>query len=235
MSTDKEKYFANKYRIPSARLHSWNYGWDGTYFITICTQGRVYYFGDIVETPDVVETQNLASLPHTPKNEMQLSPLGQHAHQCAVNIPLHFPFVQMNELVIMPNHVHLLFTIHKTNKNTPANTVQTQNLASQTIPNNNETNETQNFASDNDNNRTTIETQDFASLPGNRFGAQSGNVASIIRGFKIGVTKFARNNHIDFCWQTRFHDHIVRNPQEYNRIQDYIQSNVANWKNDSLK
>jgi len=42
-----------------------------------------------------------------------------------------------------------------------------------------------------------VETQNFASLPPqpdvpkNRFGPQSQNLASIIRGYKIGVTKFA--------------------------------------------
>ena len=33
--------FKGKYRIPSARLQTWNYGWNGAYFITICTKNRV--------------------------------------------------------------------------------------------------------------------------------------------------------------------------------------------------
>ena len=44
------------------------------------------------------------------------------------------------------------------------------------------------------NNERNVETQNFASLqskPANRFGPQSKNLASIIRGFKIGVTKNA--------------------------------------------
>ncbi|PIZ05861.1 MAG: transposase, partial [Flavobacteriales bacterium CG_4_10_14_0_8_um_filter_32_5] len=32
--------FKNKYRIPSARLKNWDYGSNGAYFITICTQHR---------------------------------------------------------------------------------------------------------------------------------------------------------------------------------------------------
>ncbi len=43
--TDK---FQNKYRIPSARLKNWDYGWNAAYFVTICTQGRELYFGDVV-------------------------------------------------------------------------------------------------------------------------------------------------------------------------------------------
>ncbi len=37
-----------------------------------------------------------------------------------------------------------------------------------------------------------VQTQNIASLPGNKFGPQSQNLASIVRGFKIGVTKNAR-------------------------------------------
>jgi hypothetical protein len=33
-------------------------------------------------------------------------------------------------------------------------------------------------------------------------------------------------------WQPRFHDHIIRNAQEYERIAAYIASNPARWQND---
>ena len=48
------------------------------------------------------------------------------------------------------------------------------------------------------------------SQPKNEFGPQSKNLASIIRGFKIGVTKNARQINPNFQWQARYHDHIVR-------------------------
>lgn len=184
--------FQNKYRIPSARLQSWNYAWVGSYFITICTQGRLCYFGDIV--PEAGKA-----------NQIQYTELGFCAQQCALEIPNHFPFVQMDEFMVMPNHIHLLFTMHKTNAG--------------------------------------VETQDFASLPPpttqpqtqNQFGPQSKNVASIIRGFKIGISKFARIHGLEFGWQSRFHDHIVRSPEEFERIKYYIQNNVTNWGSDTLR
>ena len=79
-----------------------------------------------------------------------------------------------------------------------------------------------------------IETQNFASLQSNKFGPQSKNLASVIRGFKIGVTKYARENNIPFAWQTRFYDRIVRNTDELNRIAEYIENNVAKWAFDEL-
>ena len=39
--------FGGKYRIPSARAKWWNYTNDGVYFVTICTQNREHFFGEI--------------------------------------------------------------------------------------------------------------------------------------------------------------------------------------------
>jgi hypothetical protein len=64
----------------------------------------------------------------------------------------------------------------------------------------------------------------------NKFGPQSKNLASIVRGFKIGVTKNARNIHADFAWQSRFHDHIIRNDESLEKIKDYIINNPLRWK-----
>ena len=41
--------FQNKYRIPSARLQNWDYGWNAAYFVTICTKNRSCFFGDVVD------------------------------------------------------------------------------------------------------------------------------------------------------------------------------------------
>ncbi|HEX5003168.1 MAG TPA: hypothetical protein VFW78_11795 [Bacteroidia bacterium] len=68
--------------------------------------------------------------------------------------------------------------------------------------------------------------------PKNKFGPQSKNLASVIRGFKGAVTTYARKNKILFDWQPRFHDHLIRNDQEFLKIKWYIINNVKNWSND---
>jgi REP element-mobilizing transposase RayT len=146
--------FQGKYRIPSARLQTHDYGSNGAYFITICTADRINYFGEI-------------------KNrEMIHSPLGEIAHQCWIDIPKHFPFVKLDAHIIMPNHTHGIIIIDKSdleiqsNKSLNSREVQTQNIASQQ----------------------------------NKFGPQSQNLASIIRGFKTGVTVNARKINPAFGW-----------------------------------
>jgi putative transposase len=179
--------FQGKYRIPSARWAAWDYGANAAYFVTICTAERTHDFGTITN------------------GKMDLSLLGQSARDCWNEIPLHFPCVELDEFVVMPNHVHGIVVINK-----PIS-VETQNEAS------------------------LVETQNIASLqkPKNKFGPQSQNLASIIRGYKIGVTLFARQHNLPFTWQARYHDHVIRSAEEHNRIQHYICTNPQTWENDT--
>ena len=68
--------------------------------------------------------------------------------------------------------------------------------------------------------------------PANHFGPQSKNMASILRGFKSAVTIDARKIQPYFCWQERFHDHVIRDDNEFRRIAFYIEENPKNWDKD---
>jgi hypothetical protein len=51
--------FLDKYRIPSARMQNWDYGWNAAYLVTICTQAHDCYFGDIIPNGMILsETMN---------------------------------------------------------------------------------------------------------------------------------------------------------------------------------
>ena len=63
---------------------------------------------------------------------------------------------------------------------------------------------------------------------------KKGRLSVIIGGLKRANTHFANKNEIPFSWQPRFHDHIVRDIPEMNRIADYIENNVTNWKEDEF-
>jgi len=68
----------------------------------------------------------------------------------------------------------------------------------------------------------------------NKFGPQSKNLASIVRGFKSGVTINARKINTGFGWQSRFYDHIIRNDESFQRIANYIVNNPAKWNDDKF-
>ena len=112
---------------------------------------------------------------------------------------------------IMPNHVHLIVVIGENVYNTPV--------------------EYDGAVGDGSRGRDAML---CVSENGNTFSPQSKNLASIIRGIKIGTKAYATNNNIEFDWQPRFHDHIIRNIDELNAIAKYIEDNVANWKEDDF-
>jgi REP element-mobilizing transposase RayT len=58
----------------------------------------------------------------------------------------------------------------------------------------------------------------------------SRTIGSIIRGFKIGVTK-----QLGFSiWQRNYYEHIIRNEQSYRNISDYIILNPERWQDDKF-
>ena len=218
-------FYKNKYRIASARHPNWDYGGDSAYFITICTQNRTHFFGEISG------------------GNMQLSPIGEFAQQCWDEIPIHFPFVELGAFVVMPNHIHGIIIINKnksigdtdddktTNNCDPHHDhhpVETQNFASlPPSPTNNPSSPPTNNPS------SPSQPPSPQSQPQkNKFGPQSQNLASIVRGYKIGVTKSAKKIDPNWQWQPRYHDHIIRNMESFKRITTYIINNPRNWNED---
>lgn len=58
------------------------------------------------------------------------------------------------------------------------------------------------------------------------------SLSTIIRFFKRQTTIRARQITPDFAWQPRFHDRIIRNEPEHQRIAEYIYNNPVNWERD---
>jgi len=77
-----------KHNRRSIRLKGYDYTQSGYYFITICTERRSCLFG-------AIDNQKLT-----------LTEFGQIAFAYWQAIPEHFPRIELDRFVIMPNHVH---------------------------------------------------------------------------------------------------------------------------------
>ena len=65
----------------------------------------------------------------------------------------------------------------------------------------------------------------------NRTGMPS--LSRIVGQFKMSVTKEIQSSYaIDAVWQRSFHDHIIRNQKDYERIWLYIHGNPQKWSED---
>lgn len=230
-----EKY-KNKYRIASARAQWWDYGWAGAYFITICTKNREHHFGEIVN------------------GKMQLSHCGiladifwheikNHAINAAETETGHAPSVQLGAFVVMPNHIHGILILNGNDIAIADNGIDNGN----DIGNDNGNDNGIDNGNDNGIDRDgacpvcTTESPELESeSPQLKSESESprnigkNSVSSIIGSYKSAVTKHANRLGLKNGWQTRFHDHIIRDDGEYQRINDYIENNIANWKEDSL-
>jgi len=205
--------FQNKYRISSARLQNWDYGANAMYFVTICSQNRECYFGEIVTT-QTVGTPNLG-VSTEPVATIRLSEIGKNANQYWVDIPNHFPFVELGEFIVMPNHVHGIIIINKINNCDGCDGRYAINRVSTET-------------------KTKISTNKIGGFAGDKNPMINDNVSRIIRWYKGRVSFESRKINADFAWQSRFYDHIIRNDESLHRISKYIRNNPLNWLNDKL-
>ncbi len=61
----------------------------------------------------------------------------------------------------------------------------------------------------------------------------SRTIGSIVRGYKIGVTKwFREHTDVHTIWQRNYYEHIIRNEKSYHKIVEYIQTNPVYWQED---
>ncbi|MCX6785250.1 MAG: transposase [Candidatus Komeilibacteria bacterium] len=173
------------FRRQTHRLKGFDYSSNGYYYITICTKNREHYFGEIIG--DV----------------MQYSLIGKIAQRYWSNILRHYPFIKLDEFIVMPNHIHgVLIINHGLNCKVATQYIASLQFTPQTLGHY------------------------------NKFAPQSGNLSAIIRGFKIGVKKYAVIQGLDFQWQPRFYDKIIRNDNELFRIREYIRNNPVGWRED---
>jgi REP-associated tyrosine transposase len=75
-------------RRRSPRLRGYDYTQSGAYFVTICTQGRIPCFGQIID------------------QAMRLSQAGQMVQATWDELPRHYPGIDLDAFVVMPDHVH---------------------------------------------------------------------------------------------------------------------------------
>jgi putative transposase len=81
-------YDSEKHHRKSIRLKEYDYSQPGTYFVTLCTEGRMCVFGDVVD------------------GRMVLNETGEIVQSDWDDLPVHYPHARLDAFQIMPNHIH---------------------------------------------------------------------------------------------------------------------------------
>jgi putative transposase len=79
-------------RRKSLRLSGYDYRQQGVYFVTLCTQEKLCLFGQIIDST------------------MRLNQYGKITELVWREIPLHYPDINNNIFIVMPNHIHGIIT-----------------------------------------------------------------------------------------------------------------------------
>ena len=173
----------DKNRKPN-RLKEYDYSNPAWYFVTICTHKHIQYFGKMKNS------------------KMQLNSIGKVADKFWFKIKTLHTHVDLDDYIVMPNHIHGIIIIDEDEKNSTVPVKQKFNTVVGDA----------NFASPTD--RTKME------------------LSKLIQQFKRAVTIEVKSNYqtADFKWQRSFYDRIIRNEKELYHIRDYILKNPAKWE-----
>jgi len=170
------------YEHKSHRLKNYNYGSNGSYFITICVKNKECLLGEIsvvaVDAHGDRQTDNINDLIYLKSTsaKMILSDFGHIAEKYIETSKAVYSGLTVDNYIIMPNHIHMIISL------------------------NNESEEC-------------------------KLHPWHDMIPQYISSFKTLVTK-----EIGFSiFQRDYHDHIIRNEKEYEKISDYIDTNPSNW------
>jgi putative transposase len=147
--------------------------------------------------------------------EMQLSGIGILADVFLWEIQNHTQTAELGEYVVMPNHVHVILILNDNDYHRDGRPHVETLHATSLQPSPQPTPQTKN------------ETMSGIS-------PKPDSVSTIIRSYKSAVSKHAHRLGFTFEWQERFHDHIIRDNEEYQRIVKYIRNNPKNWETDKF-
>ena len=211
----------------SIRLQWYDYSFNGIYFITICTNHRKHYFGDIVD------------------HKMHSSNAGSIAEKYCLEIPDHFPFVILHEFVVIPNHIHGLLEIDNNmtgnNDLCPLHVVRRHNghychddryRRMDVAMRGRDVAMQRPYVGKNKHANTNEYNVNHEHM--SKISPKPKSIPVIIRSYKSICAKMINieNKNVRFKWQGRYYDHIVRNKFSFDRIRKYIIENPIKWKND---
>jgi len=168
----------------SIRLRGYDYLQSGAYFVTVCTKDRECLFGEVMD------------------GEMRWNEAGRIVQTTWAELPSHYPGVQIDEFVVMPNHVHGIVVLSEHHGNE-------RDVGAQFIA-------------------PPIGIAATSKGAINR----APTLGSVVRAFKARITTAIngiRQTPGVPVWQRNYYEHIIRADDDLNRIRQYIIDNPAQW------
>ena len=184
-------YDPTQHHRRSVRLPAYDYAQAGAYFVTICTQNRECAFGEVVD------------------GEMALNEPGRMVETVWRELPQHYAGVEVDALVVMPNHVHgIIMLVGAGPRACPDNSGRSRGVVGQPQG---------------------VAPTGTMSLPDVVHRFKSLTTARYRRGV-------LQDRWLPFparLWQRNYYERVIRNDEELNAIRQYIADNPGRWEEDS--
>jgi len=177
-------------RRRSLRLRGHDYAASGGYFVTICSRGRACLFGGIDD------------------GAICLSPIGEIVSGCWLEIPQHFPDAELDEWIVMPNHIHGILILHGRGE-----AFASRRSSAPQDPGANASPLRITKARGTRRNSLGAIIQTYKSVSSRRVNATCGTPGSSV-------------------WQRNYFEHLIRNDEQLTRTRRYIVENPLRWELD---
>jgi putative transposase len=176
---------ATKHRR-SIRLKGYDYSQPGAYFVTIVTHERKCLFGKIED------------------GEVRLNDVGRMVEEAWIEVPNHYPGVECDTFLIMPNHIHAVIVLVGAGPSArPEPNGQPRGVAPTR-------------------NALALSLADVV----HRFKTLT------TKRYTDGVKQLGWNAFSGRLWQRNYFEHVIRNDESLHRVRQYIFENPARWKFD---
>ncbi len=191
-------YDPERHQRRSMRLKGYDYTRVGAYFVTVCTRERECSLGQIEDRIVI------------------LSEYGQLVEGCWRNLPRHFPHVELDAFVVMPNHVHGVIWIVDRDGDGRGEDGRGEAFAHRS--------------------RRTLRCSPANASPLQPpRGTRSGSLGAIVQNLKsVTSRKINRMRATPGLpvWQRNYYERVIRDDDELQRIREYIRENPARWEED---
>jgi len=180
------KYNPEVHHRRSVRLKGYDYAQEGAYFVTILIKDRECLCGEAVN------------------GEIHLSKIGQVVRDCWEEIPHHFPNVEIDGYVVMPNHIHGIIVISDVGAR---------------------------HASPLQKHPTPAGTEKIVRPTGVK-KCSVGAIVGSFKSAATKLINELRHTPEFPIWHRNYYEHIIRNEESLNKIREYIIQNPLRWKYD---
>ena len=242
----------------SIRQKGYDYAQEGIYFITICVQDRLCLFGRVENGEMVLNefgnvAQNELLITTKIRSNVQLDAfvvMPNHVHviihithsidpsDATCRGELHSPINETGECnsPINENVDNIRgecnSPINETDKlNSPIN----ENVDNTTCECNSPINENMDNTMGECNSPINENVDNARGECNSPLRGPSQTVGAIVRGYKSAVTKQLKTlGFSGKLWQRNYYEIIIRTPESYENISNYIENNPANWKKDKF-